>query len=41
MFALSERAQDFIARTGVYQQEIEPIERAFWDETHHLNVDGD
>lgn len=42
MFALSERAQDFIARTQAFiQQEIEPIEKAFWDEVHHLNVDGD
>lgn len=42
MFALSERAQDFIARTQTFiQQEIEPIEKAFWDEVHHLNVDGD
>ncbi|WP_162540241.1 acyl-CoA dehydrogenase family protein [Acinetobacter haemolyticus] len=42
MFALSERAQDFIARTQAFiQQEIEPIEKAFWDEVHRLNVDGD
>ena len=42
MFALSERAQDFIARTQAFiQQEIEPIEKAFWDEVHQLNVDGD
>ena len=42
MFALSERARDFIARTQAFiQQEIEPIEKAFWDEVHHLNVDGD
>ncbi len=42
MFALSERAQDFIVRTQAFiQQEIEPIEKAFWDDVHHLNVDGD
>ena len=42
MCALSERAQDFIARTQAFiQQEIEPIEKAFWDEVHQLNVDGD
>ena len=42
MFALSERAQDFITRTKPFiQQEIEPIEKAFWDEVHQLNVDGD
>jgi len=42
MFALSERAQDFIARTKAFiQQEIEPIEKTFWDEVHHRNVDGD
>ena len=42
MFSLSERAQDFIARTQAFiQQEIEPIEKAFWDDVHHLNVDGD
>ncbi|MCH7337860.1 acyl-CoA dehydrogenase family protein [Acinetobacter sp. NIPH 2699] len=42
MFALSERAQDFIAQTQAFiQQEIEPIEKAFWDEVHQLNVDGD
>jgi len=42
MFALSARAQDFIARTQAFiQQEIEPVEKAFWDEVHRLNVDGD
>lgn len=42
MFALSARAQDFIARTQTFiQQEIEPVEKAFWDEVHRLNVDGD
>ena len=43
MFALSERAQDFLSHEhkAFIQQEIEPIEKAFWDEVHHLNVDGD
>ena len=37
MFALSERAQDFITNQNLYQQEIEPIEKTFWDDVHHLN----
>ncbi len=42
MFALSDRAQDYIARTQAFiEQEIEPIEANFWHKVHHLNVNGD
>lgn len=42
MFALSEKAKDYIARTKAFiEQEIEPIEADFWREVHHLNASED
>ncbi|MBL8322557.1 MAG: acyl-CoA dehydrogenase family protein, partial [Acinetobacter sp.] len=42
MFELSARAQDYIERTKKFiQDEIEPVETAFWHEVHELNQGGD
>ena len=42
MFELSARAQDFIQRCKAFiENEIEPVEAAFWEEARHLNPNGD
>lgn len=42
MFELSPRAQEYVEKTKSFiENEIAPIESAFWAEVHRLNTDGD
>ncbi|NHB57468.1 acyl-CoA dehydrogenase [Acinetobacter sp. 194] len=42
MFELSQRAQEYVSKTKAFiQNEIEPIEQAFWNQVHDLNQGAD
>ncbi|QIO05937.1 acyl-CoA dehydrogenase family protein [Acinetobacter shaoyimingii] len=42
MFELSPRAQEYVSKTKAFiQNEIEPIEQAFWNQVHDLNQGAD